>query len=57
MMLSAVPLSITLTINMPVESDALNISLLLSSARSLCVFTIIIGLDAGLIRLAVEVAT
>jgi hypothetical protein len=56
-MLSAVPLSITLTINMPVESDALNISLLLSSARSLCVFTIIIGLDAGLIRLAVEVAT
>jgi hypothetical protein len=56
-MLSAVPLSITPTINMLVESNALNISLLLSWAQSLCVFAIIISLDAGLIRLAVEVAT
>jgi hypothetical protein len=56
-MLSAGPLSITTTINIPVESDALNILLLLSSAQSLCVFAIIISLDAGLIRLAVEVAT
>jgi hypothetical protein len=55
-MLSAGPLSITPTINMPVESDALNILLLLSSAQSLCVFAII-SLNAGLIRLAVEVAT
>jgi hypothetical protein len=57
MMLSAVPLSITPTINMPVESDALNSSLLLSLAPLLCVLAIVISLDTGLIRLAVEVTT